>query len=117
MNRVEYGDIPEEKSFTSQQDTNPEHTANATLEWLNIKNLNVLDRPSQSTESSDKLIENVWPEYFCSPATIECSPGFSDLTKLEQFCKSRTGKNIRILMCNADRGITQKARSHDCSQR
>lgn len=62
-----------------------------TPEWFKTKKLNVLERPSQSPELDP--VENLWWLLFT------CS-----LSSVRKFTK-----NIRILMCKANRDVWQKA--------
>ena len=79
-------DIRLRRRFTFQQDNDPKHTAKATLEWLQNKNVKVLEWPRQSPDLNP--IENLWKDL--KIAVHRCSP--SNLTDLEQICKEEWEK-------------------------
>ena len=64
----------------------PKHTAKATLEWLQNKNVKALEWPSQSIDLNP--IENLWKDL--KIAVHRHSP--SNSTELEQICKEEWEK-------------------------
>jgi hypothetical protein len=68
-----------------QQDNDPEHRANETLKWLQIKNVKVLEWPHSSDLNP---IENLWKDL--KTAVDRRSP--SNLTELEKICKEEWEK-------------------------
>ena len=67
------------KTFTFQQDNDLKHKAEATLEWLNKKKMNVLEWTSQSPDLNP--VEHLWRNL--KIAVNQRSP--SNLAELEQF--------------------------------
>ena len=64
----------------------PKHTAKATLQWLQNKNVKVLEWPGQSPDLNP--IENLWKDL--KIAVHRHSP--SNLTELEKICKEEWEK-------------------------
>ena len=79
-------DLQLRQRFTFQQDNGPKHTVKATLEWLQNKNVKVLQWSSQSPDLNP--IENLWKDL--KIAVHQHSP--SNLTELEQICKEEWEK-------------------------
>ena len=69
------------RRFKFQQDNDARHEAQATLEWLNKKKINVLECPSQSSDLTP--IEHLWRVLKIS--VLQRSP--SNLVELEQFSR------------------------------
>ena len=74
------------RRFTFQQNNDPKHTAKATPEWLQNKNVKVLEWPSLSPDLNP--IDNLWKDTKIAPHRL--SP--SNLTELEQICKEEWEK-------------------------
>uniref|UniRef100_A0A8K9WSP0 Tc1-like transposase DDE domain-containing protein n=1 Tax=Oncorhynchus mykiss TaxID=8022 RepID=A0A8K9WSP0_ONCMY len=74
------------RTFTLQQNKEPEHTAKTTQEWLWDKSLNVLEWPSQSPDLIP--IKHLWGDL--TLAVQRCSP--SNLTELERICREKLEK-------------------------
>ena len=72
-------DLALQQRFTFQQDNYPKHTAKATLEWLQNKNVKVLEWFSQSPDLNP--IEDLCKDF--KIAVHRHSP--SNLTELEQI--------------------------------
>ena len=91
--------------LSSNRTRTPKHTAKATLEWLQNKNMKVLEWPSQGPDLN--LIENRWKDL--NITVHRRSP--SNLTELEQICKEEWEKIPQIQMCKAGTDIPKKTRS------
>lgn len=87
--------------FTFQQDNNPKHTAEATLEWLKEKKLYVLEWPGQSLDRNP--VENHW--FDLQTAVHKQKP--SNLEELEKFCCKEWAK-IPVARCGKLKETYQK---------
>ena len=125
MNGTKYRQILEEnllqsakdlrlpRRFSFQQDNDPKQAAKATLEWLQNKNVKVLEWPNQSPDLNP--IENLWKDL--KIAVHRRTP--SNLTELEQICeeecekilKSRCAKLIQTYIRTLETVITAKGAS------
>ena len=79
-------DLRLQQRFMFQQDNDPKHTAKATLQWLQKKNMKALEWPSQSPDLNP--IDNLWKDLRI--AVHQHSP--SNLTELEQIFKGEWEK-------------------------
>ncbi|KAF2354766.1 hypothetical protein FHG87_014475 [Trinorchestia longiramus] len=72
--------LKSKRGWKFQQDNDPKHTANETKEWLRMKKINILERPSQFSDTNP--IENLWREL---KLNIQ-KRGPNNITELKEIC-------------------------------